>query len=330
MRARVIAGSIAVILVALAVACSKSSSHSPVSPSPSGGLNIESIAASASTADSPGVRRSGSAPSPGAGPRVTAAGNNRVINGGTMSVAIDADAPFSVVYVFVGGRTLGVIGEFAGGIEGYYEIPLPSAQRSANVLLTFPQEIPLDQFDLRFAVANPSGAVGPYATLPANVIRVGTGDVQVTLSWDRDSDVDLHVVSPGGEEVFYAHQQSATGGTLDLDSNAACEIDGVRNENITWPTGRAPRGQYTVRVDYWSSCGVSTTNYTVRVNNGGSIQVVTGSFSGPGDQGGVSSGRSVATFERTSGPTAVVMSQAESASLLQFSRKLLASQTRGR
>jgi hypothetical protein len=116
------------------------------------------------------------------------------------------------------------------------------------------------------------------------------------------------VIDPAGEEVFYAHQQAASGGQLDLDSNAGCTIDGVRNENITWPTGRAPRGQYTVRVDYWANCGVAQTNYTVRVNNGGTVQVFSGSFTGAGDAGGLGSGRTITTFERLTGPTAAVPS----------------------
>jgi hypothetical protein len=157
-----------------------------------------------------------------------------------------------------------------------------------------------------FAVANPSGAVGPYTGLMTSVTEVGTGDVQVTLSWNADSDTDLHVVAPGNDEIYYARRESPSGGQLDLDSNAGCQIDGVRNENITWPLGRAPRGQYIVRVDYWSSCNVGRTDYTVRVNNSGSVQVVSGSFTGGGDRGGAGSGETVATFERTSGPSPTV------------------------
>jgi hypothetical protein len=331
MRVRLISGWLAVTVMALALACSRNSTRSPVSPTPSGGLSVEAIAASASTVDASGVRKAGSAPSPGGGPRISASANRTVINGGTLLVEIAGDAPFNTVYMYVGAKTLGVIGEFAGAIEGYYEIRLPATQMAAAVLLTFPQEIPLDQFDLEFAVANASGVVGPYTTLSTTVTRVGTGDVQVTLSWDQDSDVDLHVVSPGGEEIFYAHRESASGGKLDLDSNAGCDIDGVRNENITWPVGRAPRGQYTVRVDYWSSCGVSRTNYTVRVNNGGSVQLVEGSFTGSGDEGGPLSGRTVASFERLSGPAAATPSQSLSpAPAWQFFKKPGASQTPGR
>jgi hypothetical protein len=223
-----------------------------------------------------------------------------------------------------------VIGEFSGTVEGYYEIRLPGTQNSATVLLTFPQEIPLEQFDLQFAVGNGSGSVGPYTTVSTNVIRVGTGDIQVTLSWNHDSDVDLHVIDPSGEEIYFGHPQSVSGGTLDLDSNAGCGIDGVRNENITWPTGRAPRGRYTVRVDYWSNCGVTSTDYSVRVINSGNVQVVGGSFTGPGDGGGATSGRTVATFERLSGPAAVTASQPEVLTPASRFFKKLVTQTHGR
>jgi uncharacterized protein YfaP (DUF2135 family) len=294
-------------------------------------MTITDVAASASSGDSAGALRAASAPTSNGGPRITVAGNARVINGGTLAVAIEGDASFNTIYMFVGGRTLGLVGEFGGGIEGYYEIRLPSSRSSAAVLLTFPQEISLDRFDLQFAVANSAGAVGPYVTLSTEVTRVGTGDVQVTLSWDRDSDVDLHVVAPGGEEIYYGRRQGASGGQLDLDSNAGCSIDGVRNENITWPIGRAPRGTYTVRVDYWSSCNVAQTTYNVLVNNGGSVQVVTGSFTGGGDRGGAGSGRTVATFERTSGPTAVITTEALSpVTASQFLKKLVMPPASGR
>ena len=77
-------------------------------------------------------------------------------------------------------------------------------------------------------------------------------------------------------------------------------------------------------MDYWSSCNVAQTNYTVLVNNGGSVQVVTGSFTGTGDRGGAGSGRTVATFDRTSGPTAVTMTEALSpTSATQFLKTLV-------
>ena len=111
----------------------------------------------------------------------------------------------------------------------------------------------------------------------------------------RPSDVDLHVVEPSGEELYYAHPVSATGGQLDVDSNAGCGIDGRQIENIRWP-GRAPGGTYTVRVDYWNSCGVGRTNYLVTVTERVTTQTIPDFFTGPGDEGGEGSGVTIGTF----------------------------------
>jgi uncharacterized protein YfaP (DUF2135 family) len=182
----------------------------------------------------------------------------------------------------------------------------------------------LTEFELQVAVASPSGAVGPFVGLSTTVLGVGTGDVQITLAWNADSDVDLHVVPPGGDEIFYGRRESPSGGELDLDSNAGCQIDGVRNENITWPVGTAPRGLYTVRVNYWSDCGVQRTDWTVRVNNGGAVQLITGTFTGRGVGGGLGAGQVVATFERTSGPAAIVAPLSSSDLLRLLAPKTLA------
>jgi len=122
-----------------------------------------------------------------------------------------------------------------------------------------------------------------------------SSDVQVSVSWDAPSDVDLHVVEPSGAEIYYANDTSATGGSLDVDSNPACNIDGRQIENIRWNT-RAPGGTYIVRVDYWEDCGVARTNYLVTVKNGASTQTFTGNFTGLGDHGGGGSGRLITSF----------------------------------
>jgi uncharacterized protein YfaP (DUF2135 family) len=130
------------------------------------------------------------------------------------------------------------------------------------------------------------------------VTTVGTGDVQISVTWNSAADVDLHVVEPNGNEIYYGSSRSSTGGELDLDSNASCGSDGPRAENIRWPTGRAPTGTYTVRVDYWSNCGAGSTDYVVRVINGSTSQTFTGTFTGPGDGGAAGAGRAITTFTR--------------------------------
>lgn len=276
-------------------------------------LDLTGFVSAVSVGATEAAARSGAAPVPAGGPTVTVSGNATVINGGTLAVSVAAAQPFQTVYVAVGGRTVGLASESAGGVSGYFEARLPAPQTDAGVLLAFPQTVPVADLDLLFAVADTSGRVGPFERLATRVTAVGTGDVQVTLSWNVDSDVDLHVVDPSGEEIYWAHRRAASGGELDLDSNAGCQIDGVRNENITWPAGRAPRGQYTVRVDYWDSCGASRTEYTVRVNSGGAVRIFNGSFTGPGDQGGPGSGQLITVFERTTGPVVTVGPAAQAA-----------------
>jgi hypothetical protein len=266
---------------------------------------VDDIVTSITADSSPGVAKAGAAPSPGGGPVVTVSGNDTIINGGTLPVSIASGSPFDVLYVVVGGKTVGLENGSPGGIDGYYEIRLPSPRTSASAVLAFGQSIPLPQLDLLFAVASSPGPVGPFAPLSTTALQVGTGDVQVSLSWDVDSDLDLHVVDPSGEEIYYSHKQARSGGSLDLDSNAACSLDHKRNENITWPAGRAPQGQYTVRVDYWDRCQTTQSNYTVRIiTNEGFGRIVSGSFTGEGDEGGAGSGRLIATFQKVTGPTA--------------------------
>ncbi len=90
----------------------------------------------------------------------------------------------------------------------------------------------------------------------AHCMCVGTGDVRVTLVWYNANDLDLHVIEPSGEEVFYGNPVSATGGILDWDYNPGCSVTGPNPiENIFWPTGLAPHGTYTVKVNYYEHCG---------------------------------------------------------------------------
>lgn len=86
--------------------------------------------------------------------------------------------------------------------------------------------------------------------------ELGTGDVQVTLRWGSAADLDLAVTDPTGATVDFETRTSSTGGSLDVDSNAACDgstSSGV--ENVFWPEGQAPEGVYTATVTYFDACG---------------------------------------------------------------------------
>ncbi len=226
------------------------------------------------------------APNTAAGvPIVTAPIPELILLGGTIQVTASSATEFTKVAVAI------------PDLEDYWELTLPAPTTSAQILIVFSQVVPVPVFQLRLA-GSAGGAYGAFQNSPISMISVGTGDVQVNITWDSRADVDLHVVDPLGEELYWAHKTAVSGGQLDLDSNAGCGSDGPRAENIFWASGLiAPRGEYVVRVDYWSNCSEVKTNYVVTINaRGKPPQVYTGVFTGPGDGGGKGSGRAITTF----------------------------------
>ena len=73
----------------------------------------------------------------------------------------------------------------------------------------------------------------------------GTGDVAFRLAWNGHSDLDLFVQDPSGSCVFYFNRSSPAGGVLDVDCNATAEsLCAEPVENVYWPVGSAPDGEY--------------------------------------------------------------------------------------
>ena len=120
------------------------------------------------------------------------------------------------------------------------------------------------------------GAISEIQFLPVARLVVGTGDFQVSVSWDQPTDLDLHLTTPSGARIFWNNEEVGNG-TLDLDSNPACFIDDINNENITFSNGQPPAGQYIVEVDYFDNCNIVTpTNFLVTVRANGQIQTFSG------------------------------------------------------
>jgi hypothetical protein len=153
---------------------------------------------------------------------------------------------------------------------------------------------------LTVQLVDANGNVSAPSPTAIGTRQVGAGTLQFSLSWDTATDVDLHVVEPGGSEIFWAARTSSSGGQLDLDSNAGCAIDHVNNENVTWGSHAPPSGSYVVRVDYWSACGSNPANYVLTVNNCGQVQTFSGSFAAAQqDHGALGAGTVIATIPFT-------------------------------
>ena len=242
------------------------------------------------------------------GPVAKVPEDTTVVNGGSVQEAITSTAPFSKVRVGLEPLTSAASPGTSpaptsaapvtpkGPARGYHEITLTKPNTEIEIVLTITQSLPGDKFIFYFAVVDAGGKQGKLSQQKVDAIQVGTGEVQVSVQWDGDSDVDLHVVDPNGDEVFWDNTSIASGGELDLDSNANCDLDHVRNENITW--SKAPPGKYTVRLDYFLACDIDKTNYVVTVRvNGQPTRTFSGSFSGEGDEGGEGDGKQITTFE---------------------------------
>jgi hypothetical protein len=81
----------------------------------------------------------------------------------------------------------------------------------------------------------------------AEEIGARTGRMQIILAWDDVDDLDLVVICPSGEMIFF-NGQSACGGTLDIDRNRS-EVGATSTpvENVVFE--RAPAsGQYRILV----------------------------------------------------------------------------------
>jgi hypothetical protein len=98
-----------------------------------------------------------------------------------------------------------------------------------------------------------------------------TGQIQITAAWNTTSDIDLHVIDPNGEEVYYGHRSSSSGGQLDHDANAACSVQPPTVENVYWNTPNPPRGTYQAVVQAYDMCGQGLTPVTLSISVGGRI-----------------------------------------------------------
>lgn len=144
-------------------------------------------------------------------------------------------------------------------------------------------------------------------------LRGSGGPIQVTLRFNQPEDLDLHVVEPlpdaGTCEIYYAMpgntppppimlpfpvRQCGAIGWLDLDSNAACDIDNVDTENVIYASGTAATpGTYIVRVVYYQGCSATgPIPYEVEVRANGQTRYYCNQFL-PGQSNGGNQGAGV-------------------------------------
>ena len=101
-------------------------------------------------------------------------------------------------------------------------------------------------------------------------------DLRASLIWNNRNDLDLHVIAPSGEEVYFANKVSQCGGVLDVDRNISGEtITPV--ENVRWGKRKAPKGRYRIFVrNFKNHEQASATDFRVEVCYGGQSKIING------------------------------------------------------
>jgi hypothetical protein len=178
------------------------------------------------------------------------------------------------------------------GDIGHWVVPVSTVDQNTpgdfafSAKATFGYNLPPPPYQIVLRATNRAGVVGPpksqnFGMFPAPA----PGAMVVSLEWDTESDLDLHVQLPtlgdGGFREISTRKRTSlvppapgdpaattediqNAAYLDMDSNSQCVIDGRRNENVIWPV-TPEAGQYVVRVDTFSMCGEVAANWRIRV-----------------------------------------------------------------
>ena len=117
----------------------------------------------------------------------------------------------------------------------------------------------------------PTTTTAPPATTTTTTIVLGTGDVQATLRWSGDADLDLHVIDPEGVEIFFQNARSPSGGTLDVDMVPDCGTANDNVENVFWPEGGSIPGVYTAFVVHYSSSCATSAGFELELKIDGEV-----------------------------------------------------------
>ena len=239
---------------------------------------LEKVVSSVAVGAADGGLKYAALPTPSGGPAVSVDGSSTIIAGGAffLDVVPASGAALDTLLVSVAGES-----------SGYYEVDLEATASSYRLVGLVPHDLDQTRSSLELCVTAVYAIdrAGAAACHSLTIADVSPGDVQVTLSWDADSDVDLEVLGPAG--MLLDRGTVTRGADRVTDANANCDAandtgsDDLRNEYVAW-TGTAAPGTYTVQVNYRTSCGVPETDYVLRVSRGGTVGEVSGTLVVPG------------------------------------------------
>jgi len=300
----------------------------------------------------------------------------KVVNGGSTIVSFSSATKLSKMNISVNGTD-----------TYFYEVPLNAIEKKSDtskdyeyqVLLLINQDIDYEYFHVYMSFTAADGQISNVTEGDRiDIVKAGTGDLQVTLSWDQEDDLDLHIIDPDGEHIYWYNELVIRKGKfefdfwvymigkytdhdvskfdynnsedrnalkdykdefeaiddtsemyivgrqnyvidnpdalyafLDIDSNAACSIDGIKNENIFF--AHPKNGTYTIAVNLYEKCQMNTAGakYSVTLNYKGNPVKFSDKQTGQFTKGYVGNGYDldklviIGTFEVTDAKSAV-------------------------
>jgi hypothetical protein len=126
-------------------------------------------------------------------------------------------------------------------------------------------------------------------------------DIRASLLWNNRNDLDLHVLTPAGEHIYFGNKRGTCGGELDVDRNVRGETT-KPVENTRWAKGTAPKGRYRFWVqNYAFHQAPAPTPFRVELEVNGKLEHFSGTASPHGETG---TGSDVPCFEIHYDPTA--------------------------
>ena len=166
---------------------------------------------------------------------------------GTLASVSFNPSPGATSYIVQAGTAFGLSNLFNANIGG-------STSVSAPVPAGFTAFV-------RVIAVNACGQSAPTADLALG-FSLGAGDLQVTLTWNTATDIDLHIREPNGTHVYYAARNGTTA-RLDRD-----DTDGFGPENIFVNSGAAAAGVYQVYIVHYSGAIATTSTIQIRLRAG--------------------------------------------------------------
>ncbi|MCD8304312.1 MAG: hypothetical protein LUC86_05740 [Prevotellaceae bacterium] len=203
--------------------------------------------------------------------------NSQALSGGFNFVTIVSETTYRKFFVGV------------KGVSGYYEYEAMSESGGSDynsymIPISYSEDYDED-ITMLISAEDADGGVTKASEEEIKHVSSESGDLNVNLTFSNAKDIDLHLYMPDGEHIYYSHRggtvttsdgSSVTYG-LDHDSNAACNIDNLNNENIYIPAELIQSGTYTVKVDMYSNCDRTTaTSWSVVARYKGDLVVADG------------------------------------------------------